>query len=203
MAENGLDFQEIYAAFQPKILRYLVSLVGESEAEDLTQEVFVKIGRALKNFRGECKLSTWLYRIATNAAVDKLRSPVFFEASQEGCSTGSLAAGETENIEMDVLTAEKGPNIEQQLVRAEMDTCVAGFINRLPENYRVVIVLSELEGLRNAEIAEILGVTLEMVKIRLHRARTKLREELIKHCDSYWIEENEFVPDLKTVLGEF
>jgi RNA polymerase sigma-70 factor (ECF subfamily) len=203
MVDSRLEFQQIYADFQPKILRYLARLVGDGEAEDLTQEVFVKIGQALQSFRGECKLSTWIYRIATNAAVDKLRRPVGFEIPQEGCSKASAATDEAEIFEMDVLAEDKAPAIEQQLVRAEMDSCIADFINRLPEKYRVVILLSELEGLRNAEIAEILGVTLETVKIRLHRGRTKLRQELISHCDSYWVEENEFVPDLNKVLGEF
>ena len=84
-----------------------------------------------------------------------------------------------------------------------MNECIRDFIEKLPEAYRTVLVLGELEGLRNKEIAEILGVTLDTVKIRLHRAREKLKEELVAHCDSYWIEGNEFVPDLRYALEEF
>jgi RNA polymerase sigma-70 factor (ECF subfamily) len=71
---NDLNLQEIYAAYQPKILRYMMRLVGEHEAEDLTQDIFVKVSQALRTFRGNSQLSTWIYRIANNAAIDKIRS---------------------------------------------------------------------------------------------------------------------------------
>jgi len=70
-----IEFQEIYADFQPKILRYMARMIGEGEAEDITQEVFIKLSHTLKTFRGESSLSTWIYRIATNTALDRLRSP--------------------------------------------------------------------------------------------------------------------------------
>ncbi|MFC1614924.1 sigma-70 family RNA polymerase sigma factor, partial [Gemmatimonadota bacterium] len=66
MSADGLEFQKIYKDFQPKIQRYLIRFVGESEAEDLTQEVFIKVNKALKGFKGESQLSTWIYSIATN-----------------------------------------------------------------------------------------------------------------------------------------
>jgi RNA polymerase sigma-70 factor (ECF subfamily) len=202
MDDSELDFQKTYDAFQPKILRYLKPLVGEDEAEDLTQEVFVKVHQALENFRGESKLSTWLYRIATNAALDRLRSPSFQRVVQHGLSDDSIEKDEAEIEDRSIWTGEKTPLIEQQFVRKEMNECVRGYIERLPENYRAVLVLSEWEGLRNNEIAEILGITLDTVKIRLHRGKEKLKEELETHCASYWIEENEFLPDLKSALAE-
>ena len=202
MDNSEVEFQEIYAVFQPKILRYLIRLVGENEAEDLTQEVFVKVSQALKNFRGESQLSTWIYRIATNAALDRLRSPSFQWITQNGLPDDSIEAGEAEVDDRDAWTGEKKPLVEQQLVRKEMNECVRGHIERLPENYRTVLVLSEWEGLRDNEIAEILGITLTTAKIRLHRGKEKLKEELETHCDSYWIEENEFLPDLKSALAE-
>ncbi len=202
MEDSEPDFQKIYGALQPKILRYLQLLVGEDEAEDLTQEVFVKVHQALENFRGESKLSTWLYRIATNAALDRLRSPSFQRIAQERLSDDSIEKGEEDVDARDVWTGEKKPLVEQQIIREEMNDCIRGYVEKLPENYRTVLVLSELEGVRNKEIAEILGVTLDTVKIRLHRAREKLKEELWTHCDFYWVEENEFVPDLKSAIEE-
>jgi len=68
------DFNAIHASYLPRISRYLARLVGQSEAEDLTQEVFVRVSRGLPDFRGDAKLSTWIYRIATNVATDHLRS---------------------------------------------------------------------------------------------------------------------------------
>ena len=70
MIESEPDFGKIYEDFRPRILRYLTRLVGEGEAEDLAQEVFVKIDRGLKTFRGESRISTWIYRIATHAAIE-------------------------------------------------------------------------------------------------------------------------------------
>src|SRR5512140_1275680 len=68
------NFTDIYQEFQPKILRYLSNLVDEADAADLTQEVFLKVSRALDTFRGESSLATWIYRIATNTAYDHARS---------------------------------------------------------------------------------------------------------------------------------
>ena len=78
-----------------------------------------------------------------------------------------------------------------------MNDCIQGFIEKLSEDYRIVLILNEFEGLRNREIAEILGISLSTVKIRLHRARERLKNELMENCDSYWVENNEFLPELK------
>jgi RNA polymerase sigma-70 factor, ECF subfamily len=196
MVTGGLDFQKIYDAFQPKILRYLTRMVGDTDAEDLTQDVFVKAHRALKNFKGESKLSTWLYRIATNTALDKLRSPSFQRVDLSPVSDEFDEA----NISGGVgLSEAQKPPIEKGLIREEMNDCIRGYIAKLPEDYRAVLVLSEYEEIKNSEIAEILGITLDTVKIRLHRAKEKLKEALKANCDSDWIEENEFVPELKSL----
>ncbi|NOT05095.1 MAG: sigma-70 family RNA polymerase sigma factor [Anaerolineales bacterium] len=181
-----MEFQEIYEIFQPKILRYLTHLAGESEAEDLTQETFVKVHQGLENFRGESQLSTWIYRIATNTALDRLRSPSFQHVVQSSLSED---LDEIKITDKAICPEEKKPLIEKQLIREEMNECIRGYIEKLPENYRTVLVLSEWEELKNNEIAEILGVTLDTVKIRLHRAKTKLKEELETHCEFYWVEE--------------
>ncbi|HLO33423.1 MAG TPA: sigma-70 family RNA polymerase sigma factor [Anaerolineales bacterium] len=191
---KDLDFPKIYEAFQPKILRYLTRLVGEAESEDLTQEVLIKISEALPNFRGESQLSTWIYRIATNAALDRLRSPSYKRVVQN-CS----ASSETEIDDRNALTEEMTPLVEPQVFRKEMNECIHAFIQRLPENYRTILILSEFEGLKDSQIAETLGISSGAVKIRLHRAREKLKEDFIANCESYWIEENEFLPELKTL----
>jgi RNA polymerase sigma-70 factor (ECF subfamily) len=184
MDDNQQEFQEIYAAFQPKILRYLTRLVGDSEAEDLTQETFVKVHGALEKFRSESQLSTWIYRIATNTALDKLRSPSFQRMAQPNLSDESI-----EGDDRVVLVKEEKPPVEKQLIREEMNDCIWGYIEKLPENYRAVLVLSEYEGLKNDEIVNILDITLDTVKVRLHRARAKLKEELESNCEIHWIEE--------------
>jgi len=189
MMDGELTFEEIYSAFHPKILRYLARLAGEQEAEDLAQETFVKVHRALENFRGESQLSTWLYRIATNTAMDKLRSPSFQRIAQLRPSDDSIEGDQAGGVDWAVLVKEGKPLVEKQLIREEMNDCIRGYVEKLPETYRAVLALSEYEGLKNNEIAEILGVTLDTVKIRLHRARAKLKEELETNCEIHWIEE--------------
>ena len=179
MDVSDLDFREIYETYQPRIRRYLIRLVGEPEAEDLAQEVFVKVSRALKTFRGESQLSTWLYRIATNAAIDRIRTTSFRQDAEL-----TLLDDSTETEGKDVWTGEEAPSLEQQLMRKEMYECFVDFVERLPPNYRTVVVLSELEELTNNEIAEVLGLSLDVVKIRLHRGRARLLQELKTHCSA-------------------
>jgi len=193
MKKDVQEFQEIYDTYQPRILSYLARMVGPDEAEDLTQDVFLKVIQALPGFRGQSSLSTWIYRIATNAAWDRLRRPAGQRTAASGPREDADAGADAE----DALMGEAAPSAEQQLIRVEMRGCIMEFVEKLPENYRTVIVLSELEDLRNSEIAEILGVTLDTVKIRLHRARARLKEELRGHCDFFRDERNEIACDRK------
>ena len=194
MESGEIRFQQVYDEYQGKILRYLTRMVGENEAEDLTQEVFVKIGQALETFRGESSLSTWIYQIATNAALDKLRHP--FNRHSGGKLLPVEAITETKEDE-NIWTGELMASTEQRVIRQEMNGCIREIIQTLPETYRSVIVLSELEGLSDAEIADILGLTLPAAKIRLHRARAKLREELTTACVFYRDDRHEFACDRK------
>ena len=178
------DFQDLYHEFHPKIHRYLRRLVGASEAEDLTQEVFAKVSQALPRFRGESKISTWIYRIATNIAHDRLRSPSFRHAGQ--LSSGGQKA-----------TVDQSTDIEHELVRGEMNDCIRRYVERLPPSYRAVVILSEGEGLTNQEIADTLEISLETVKIRLHRARSRLKRELGSGCHVYRDERNELACEPK------
>ena len=197
MGNREVKFHEIHDTFRPKILRYLTNLVGRPDAEDLTQEVFVKVNQALKTFRGESQLSTWIYRIATNVALDKLRSPSFRQTGGKSLSGDSIGEGEIEIMDKNPWTGENTPSIETSVVRKEMNQCIRGVVEKLPESYRTVVVLSELEGFRDDEIAEILGVSLNTAKIRLHRSRARLKKDLEAHCNFYRDDQNEFACDLK------
>ena len=174
---SGLNFEQVYADYQPKIYRYLSRLTDDREAEDLTQEVFVKVNRALETFRGESKLSTWLYRIATNAALDKMRSSSFRQNAREITFDDSCDT----QVE-DIRNWEESSSLEQILLEKERFHCFSNFVRELPMNYRIVIMLSEVEELTCKEIAEVLGLNQDVVKIRLHRGRVRLFEELKSHC---------------------
>lgn len=192
MSSSVPPFHEVYAMFHPKIRRYLSNLLGEDDAEDLAQSVFLKVHEGLKDFRGEAKLSTWIYRIATNVAADRARSASFRERPHEA-DLLTVAGAEDTNI----WTGEKAPAVDQELVRREMAACIRSIVEQLPENSRAVILLSEFEGLKNGEIADILGITLDTVKIRLVRGRAKLREELQNQCSFHRDERNELACDRK------
>jgi RNA polymerase sigma-70 factor (ECF subfamily) len=200
MNHTEWKFHEIHDSFRPKIHRYLTRLVGTYEAEDLTQVVFMKISQGLKTFRGESQLSTWIYQIATNTALDRLRSPAFQQMIRKRPANNTSASSAISPEENDVQTDKMIPSPDSLLIRKEMDGCIRNLVNELPADYRTVIVLSELQELKNHEIAEILGVSLHVVKIRLHRARAKIRKELEIHCSFYRDERNELSCDLKKRL---
>ncbi len=174
MHDSQPDFDDVYSAFHDRIQRYLTRLVSAQEAEDLTQEVFLKVGRSLADFRGEAQLSTWVYRIATNAAIDRVRSRSFRQ-------TEALAELDEEACEPDCVT---DPPLlpDEQVMLKEMYECFGSYLADLPAAYRTVFVLGDLEELPNREIAEILGLNLDTVKIRLHRGRVMLLKQLRQHC---------------------
>lgn len=186
------DFEQIYREHQHSILVYVTKLVGPDAAEDLTQDIFEKVNRRLDTFRGESSLATWLYRIATNAALDKLKSSAL---KIDDLRNVDDLAEEGHTQQAPTGTAPLSP--EHLIVRKDMNQCIREFIGRLPPEYRIVLALSEIKGLRNREIAEILEVSIETVKIRLHRARARLKKEFEEGCDFYRDERNVFSCDRK------
>jgi len=182
MPDSEHDFGRLYTEYQPRIRRYLARIVGEHDAEDLTQTVFLKVSQALKDFRGESALSTWIYRIATNTAADWMRSPSFKQAIHR---VPLDVPSEGDRAEHAIEEHLKLPLAEQALVRREMNQCIRQVVDGLPADYRDAITLSDIEGLKNAEIAEKLGVSVPTVKIRLHRARGMLRKAMENRCDLY------------------
>jgi len=177
---NGMDFDKIYEEFRGPVLRYLSRLVPESDAEDLTQEVFVKVSGGMADFRGDSKLSTWIYRIATNTALDRLKSPA-----------GRQMRDGVPDEPGDTLPSPDTP-VDKRLEQQQMSECVQRVIDELPPDYRVAIVLSELGELSGRETAEVLGISEGAAKIRLHRARERLRSLLDNRCDFVRDERNVF-----------
>lgn len=193
-----MDFEELYVRYRLPVVRYLSRIVGRHEAEDLAQEVFVKVGRGLAGFRGESRISTWIYRIATNAALDRLRTPSFRQEAVEKSRTDAPGeCGDGSGI------GEQGGRgdglfpVERQVIRKEMNDCIRSRIETLPEPYRSTLVMSDLAGFTNPEIARMQGVSLETVKIRLHRVRARLKGDLENHCTLYRDGRNELACDRK------
>lgn len=185
MTAANEPFETLYVNFQPKIQRYLQRLLGDTEAEDVTQEVFIKIKKDIAAFRGDALLSTWVYRIATNTAIDRMRSSSFKKET--------VAFEETENVVADQVDSA----LEDQVIHREMNACIRAVIDKLPDTYRLIVILSDLEDLPAKEIASILNLDVNVVKTRLHRGRAKLKNELECRCTFSWDERNEFACDPK------
>lgn len=173
-------FADLSSKHRSAIRRYILSLVHDpTVADDLTQETFLRAFRKLETLRDDSRVSAWLYRIATNICRDRYRrssrSPqtVSIEGSSDDDST---SIGEK-------LPSTDHPPLELWLDQHEMSACVQEHIEELPDASRAVILLHDVEGMTDAEIADMLGCSLGAVKIRLHRARAKLRNALEDGCD--------------------
>ena len=190
-------FSEIYKEFYPKITHYLSRLVGDHESEDVAQVVFEKVNNNLPTFKGESKISTWIFKIATNAALDRLKS-----SSYKRTPSGPLAPIPLQTVENIEAVINKPTAPDQKVIRDEMSDCIREFVDRLPPDYRTIIILNELEGFTNNEIAEILQISLDTAKIRLHRARTHLKKSLEAGCDFYLDGSSELMCDRKQSTDE-
>ncbi len=191
----GLNFNVIFAEFHPKVLRYLSGMVGAGVAEDIAQNVFLKVYTGLKNFRGEASLATWIFRIATNSAFDWMRSRSFRAAEHIGLSAEQSGDPAVEDAEP--ADDASMPSSEVALIRGEMNACIKSYVDALPESYRAALILSDFEELKDQEIAEILGVSVEAVKIRLHRARRELKKRFEAGCEFYRTEDSNLACDQK------
>ena len=143
----------------------------------------LKIARALPGFEGRSSLKTWAFTIATRVATDHFRRP----------QNRAQMVGINETAPTHVADAE----IDQRLVIDEMSSCVREVIDSLPEDYRTALVLHDLEGQTAAQVAEIAGCSLATAKIRIHRARRRLKQALDEECRFYRDEENVFRCDRK------
>jgi RNA polymerase sigma-70 factor (ECF subfamily) len=198
MDARNPEFRALHDQFAPGIRHYLSRLVGNVEAEDLAQEVFARAHRAMATRRGDAPVSAWLYRIATNAAIDRLRA-----ASRREVPVAAPAESVVEE-EREILcegAAREAQEAESRVIRKEMSHCILDLVDRLPPAHRAVILLGELRELRDQEIADALGITLEAAKMRLHRARGELRRLLQASCDLYRDERNELACEPKPPDG--
>lgn len=195
-----IQFDEIYREYRPRIYRYIAGMTGEHEAEDLTQDVFMKAGKSLGSFRGDSHIATWLYRIATNAVRDRRKSSAYRKESAESPDLEAIA--DTAH-DRNVWTKGRSKSPDDLLIRKEMSECVRSIVDALPENDRIVIRLSDMEGFSDREIAEILNIKPGAAKVRLHRARTRLREKLESACDFYRTNDNTLACDKKSPILAF
>lgn len=152
-----------------------------ADAEEVVQDVFLTLFRKAETFEGRAALGSWIYRVATNAALLKRRGKrAQVEVALEDMLPRFIPDGHREGPRAYVL-ADWSQTPEQELLSGETRALLHQSLDALPEHYRAVLVLRDVEGFFSEEAAEALGETVSTVKSRLHRARMALRERLTRH----------------------
>ena len=151
---------------------------NQADAEEVLQDVLLTLARKGGSFEGRSALGSWIYRITTNAALNKRRGKrLELETPLEDLLPTFKADGHRAGDRAFVL-ADWSQNPEEELLSGERRRVLERAIDSLPDHYRAVLILRDVEGLSNESVAEVLGESVPSVKSRLHRARMVLREQL-------------------------
>ncbi|CAB5079148.1 hypothetical protein D3OALGA1CA_4318 [Olavius algarvensis associated proteobacterium Delta 3] len=182
-AINGgrLDlFEELVNRYERRIFNFGMRMCGNvPDAEDMVQDTFLNVFKYLKSFRYETKFKNWVYRIASSACIKKRRKSKF--APDKELSLDELVPGKNGGIPREIPDWASVPL--DQLLNEELSSRIKEEILTLPDKYRMVLLLRDIEGFSTAETAEILELTTSNVKVRLHRARMFLRDKLKQYFD--------------------
>ncbi|HKI96896.1 MAG TPA: sigma-70 family RNA polymerase sigma factor [bacterium] len=175
-------FQELVLKYEQRVYNHCLRMVNDDvESYDLTQEVFLKVFRKIKNYEHTYSFYTWLYRITVNCCIDYLRR------KRRHIQGVSLSAGTTDDPgengrEQDIPDTTFVP--DTALLNRELDDVLRNAIGQLSEKLRSIIILKEVEGFSYEEIADVLGCSRGTVKSRLFRARERLKELLADYVNS-------------------
>lgn len=180
-AGDEAAFEQLVRLYGGRLLAVARRIVGSDEdARDIVQEAFLNAFKSLDRFEGNAKLSTWLHRIAVNAALMKLRTR---KRKPEQSIETLLPAFMDDGHHEERFQSWDEP-VDKVMERQETRELVRQQIDALPESYRTVLVLRDIEGLDTEETANMLGLSVNATKIRLHRARQALRSMLAPHFRS-------------------
>jgi RNA polymerase sigma-70 factor (ECF subfamily) len=168
-ADDDRAFGELVGRYESKVFSLALKMLRNPEdAEDVLQDTFLRAYRGIKSFQGTSTFSTWIYRITANSALMRLRKKQLPTVSIE----------DQEENETPVTVADWTPGPVEQLLNSELREVMGEAIEALPPEFRQVFILRDVEELSNAEVAEILDLSVAAVKSRLHRARLKVRNRL-------------------------
>jgi len=184
-----VDFWEIYDRYYARVRGYAASLLRDGSAsDDVVQETFLRVQAHLESLREADKVAAWLFRVAHNLCMDHLRAR---QASRIDQAADVETAG----------AARIEACVQSELERGEMTACVRAKVEQLPETDRSVILLCDIAGLSQEDVAHVLGIEVGAVKVRLHRARKKLRAVLESACSFERDERNVLVCEPKRPGG--
>ena len=168
---NGasMDFWKVYDEYYDPVRKFILTYVrDEWVADDLIQDTFLRVQKNLDSVRDPEKISSWVFRIAYNLCHDHFR-----QAKRSSLNN--------RRIQAEIPTFEEAM-VQKELEQNQMGQCVQDKLDLLPKNYRTVLILSDTMALSQKEIAEILSISVSSVKVRIHRARKKMRAILEEHC---------------------
>lgn len=162
-------FELLMRRHNQRIYRAVRAVLGsEEDVEDVMQQAYLNAYQHLRQFAGDARFSTWLTRIAVNEALARRRKRGFVEGADE--------------MTLTLVVDEKTPDPEQQASAAELREVMEREVAALPDAFRTIFVLRDVEGLSTAEAAQVLGISEDLAKQRLHRARGQLRENLYRRA---------------------
>lgn len=170
----------VFREYAPRIYNIARRMLGnDADAEDVTQDVLLQVVRKLDTFRGDAQISTWLHRVTVNAALAHRQK----RANRQKRETGEAGDELLEVAAPDAAVRRWNVSPEDPVLAAEEAEIIEKAIGQLPEPFRDVYVLADVEGLSNAEIGEMLDLSVPAVKSRLHRARMRMRDLLAPHYE--------------------
>ncbi|MFA5858357.1 MAG: sigma-70 family RNA polymerase sigma factor [Elusimicrobiota bacterium] len=170
---NQPAFEELIHKYKDRIYRIVFTFIQDkTEADDVTQEVFLKVYRKINTFKEQSSFFTWLYSVTINECQHSMR-----KTKREFISLDAPLSSENAATLVDILKSEE-QNPDTMLINEEQIALLHKMINLLPTKYRTVYILKTVDGLSYKEISEILGISMEKVKIWLFRAREKLDDKM-------------------------
>lgn len=169
-------FEQLLDRYEDKIFRLAFRFVrNETEAKEVLQDTFLSIWRKLDTFKGDAQFGSWLYRVAANTALMRLRA----QRRHPEISTEELPVGYLDNYGQVPPPGENwAKRPDDELQSEELRRHIQSAVDALPEIYRTVFLLRDVEGLSTEETGEILSISVPTVKTRLHRARIALRDTI-------------------------
>lgn len=168
-SDDERAFGELVSRYESKVYSLALKMLRNPEdAEDVLQDTFLRAYRGIKSFKGNSTFSTWIYRITANSALMRLRKR----------QLPTVSIDDADEREAPINIADWAPGPVEQMLNQETQAAMTEAIDALPPEFRQVFVLRDIEELSNAEVAEILDLSVAAVKSRLHRARLKVRNRL-------------------------
>lgn len=188
------SYEELVSRYETKVHNLAMRLTRNSEdAEEVLQDVFMTVYRKIEGFQGKAKFSSWLYRITVNAAFMKLRK----RRQNKTVSVEDMLPNFQDRVVAD--TSSFGARGDSRAINNEIREMLEQSIAKLPDEYRAVFVLRDIDGLSNKEVGEILGLSIPAVKSRLHRSRLMLRKKLRRFYEDYSDEHKIFLNTTKRI----